>query len=135
MKLPCIAQALFDQTQVRLRRRNARLGLLLKRVQHKNDRHEAYGIDCAEGIAAMICDEFDDFRISGTLENLRLAMPTVVLRKERCMTHFKLHIGWKVAKVPLARADPNNQLQVRRFNYKAAMYSDFTILSSSRPLP
>ena len=49
-------QSLFDQINVRLRRRDAGLGLFLKRMQHVNRISHVHRVDSTERIAPMILD-------------------------------------------------------------------------------
>ena len=65
-------QALADEIKLALRRRDAALQFLLKRVQDINPGRESHCVDCPLGVAAVILDQFKYAGATETLERFRV---------------------------------------------------------------
>ncbi len=107
-------EARLDQVDLRFRRLNAGLRLLLESVEHVHLPSQPHGVDSAKCVTVMVLDDFQDSSAAEASERFRVGMLSALLGHVECKAYRVLNLLRKSAQVALGAAYPNDRFETGR---------------------
>src|SRR5260370_23534879 len=101
-------EARLDQVDLRFRRLNAGLRLLLESVEHVRLPSQPHGVDSAKCVTVMVLDDFQDSSAAEASERFRGGVLSAQLGDIECKAHRNPDLLRERAQVGLCAAYPNN---------------------------
>src|SRR5712692_8531991 len=103
-------QARFDQLNLRFRRLNSGLGLLLERMQSVYPLRQTNRVDCAICIAPVIFHDLQNSRAAKAAQRLGIGVLSATLRYVERIANRVLDLFWKGSEVSPSAPNPDDRL-------------------------